>query len=275
VLEELCLKKVQLLTENSMTNDKKRKEFMRDTYYKFWVNTRKKYGIGNYEKDLLKLIYSKNNLNKILEVGIGDGYPFAKALSDKKYKVYGIDISPQHIEMVKKKIPDIESFVGDAENLEFNDSFFDLVYCFRSSWYFPDILKAIDEMIRVSKENAFILIDIQNQNHPIHLKIKKNQMYREENYLQEIFLRFSKNILKILIRPFIYFPTYWSLKEHIIIQKASDPKEIEDHLNRTKNLEYKIYGVNYSMLKESLSELDNSDKANQYDRILFEIELKK
>ena len=49
--EELCLKKVQLLTENSMTNDKKRKEFMRDTYYKFWVNTRKKYGIGNYEKD--------------------------------------------------------------------------------------------------------------------------------------------------------------------------------------------------------------------------------
>ena len=258
-----------------MTNDKKRKEFMRDTYYKFWVNTRKKYGIGNYEKDLLKLIYSKNNLNKILEVGIGDGYPFAKALSDKKYKVYGIDISPQHIEMVKKKIPDIESFVGDAENLEFNDSFFDLVYCFRSSWYFPDILKAIDEMIRVSKENAFILIDIQNQNHPIHLKIKKNQMYREENYLQEIFLRFSKNILKILIRPFIYFPTYWSLKEHIIIQKASDPKEIEDHLNRTKNLEYKIYGVNYSMLKESLSELDNSDKANKYDRILFAIELKK
>ena len=119
------------------------------------------------------------------------------------------------------------------------------------------------------------MIDIQNQNHPIHLKIKKNQMYREENYLQEIFLIFSKNILKILIRPFIYFPTYWSLKQHIIIQKASDPKEIEDQLNRTKNLEYKIYGVNYSMLKESLSELDNSDKANQYDRILFEIELKK
>ena len=257
-----------------MTSDKKRKEFMRDTYYKFWVNTRKKYGIGSYEKDLLKLIFSKNNLNKILEVGIGDGYPFAKALSEKKYKVYGIDISPQHIEMVKKNIPDIESFVGDAEKLEFKDSFFDLVYCFRSSWYFPDILKAIDEMIRVSKENAFILIDIQNQNHPIHLKIKKNQKYREENYLQEIFLRFSKNILKILIRPFIYFPTHWSLQEHITIQKASDPKEIEDHLNSHKNLNYKIFGVNYSVKENSLFELRSRDDIDEYDRILFEIELK-
>tara|TARA_Y100000022_G_scaffold195905_2_gene202155 strand:+ start:2670 stop:3446 length:777 start_codon:yes stop_codon:yes gene_type:complete len=257
-----------------MTKDKKRKEFMRDTYYKFWANTRKKYGIGNYEKDLLKLINSKNNLNKILEVGIGDGYPFAKALSEKKYKIYGIDISPQHIEMVKKKIPEIESFVGDAENLEFSDSFFDLVYCFRSSWYFPNILKAIDEMIRVSKENGFIFIDIQNQNHPIHIKIKKNQKYREENYIQEIFMRFSKNILKLLIRPFIYFPIHWSFQEHITIQKASDPEEIEEHLNSYKNLNYKMYGVFFTGKENSLYELKSKENINEFDRILFEIELK-
>ena len=56
MLEESCQKKILSSIGDLMTRDEKRKEFMRDTYYKFWINTRKKYGIGNYEIELLKLI---------------------------------------------------------------------------------------------------------------------------------------------------------------------------------------------------------------------------
>ena len=51
--------------------------------------------------------------------------------------------------MVKKNHPNIKVFLGDAENLDFEDDYLDIVYCFRSTWYFPDITKAVSEMIRV------------------------------------------------------------------------------------------------------------------------------
>ena len=45
-------------------------------------------------------------------------------------------------------------------------------------------------------------------------------------------------------------------------------------INSHKNLNYKIFGVNYSVKENSLFELRSRDDIDEYDRILFEIELK-
>ena len=101
---------------------------------------------------------SVDNNGKILDVGIGDGYPFANEFNKMGYKIYGIDISPTHISMVEKTHPSIVVAEGNAQHLEFNDNFFNGVYCFRSSWYFPDLELSIKEMIRVLKKMEYLCL---------------------------------------------------------------------------------------------------------------------
>jgi SAM-dependent methyltransferase len=127
----------------------KRKEYMKNIYSQSWSKDREAYGIGQYDIDLISLLQSMKRSGKVLEVGIGDGFPYANQLAENGYAVFGIDISPTHIDMVKENHPNIKAFIGDAEFLDFEDDYFDIVYCFRSTWYFPDIIKAVSEMIRV------------------------------------------------------------------------------------------------------------------------------
>ena len=162
-----------------MPNSNERKEYMRTIYSKSWSKTRIKYGIGQYDKDLVHEL-SKNIKNgKVLEVAIGDGYPYSNVLDEMGYEVYGIDISPTHVDMVKKSLPNINVSVGDAEDLQFQDNFFDILYCFRSTWLFPDLIKSISEMLRVVKSDGLIMFDIQNRNHPMHLKAIKEHRRRK------------------------------------------------------------------------------------------------
>ena len=67
---------------------------MRNIYSKGWSETRKKYGVGQYDKDLIHELSKKVKNGKILEVGIGDGFPYSNILDEMGYEVYGIDISP-------------------------------------------------------------------------------------------------------------------------------------------------------------------------------------
>lgn len=116
-----------------MTISNERKKYMRNTYSKFWTTTRVKYGIGQFDKDLVHELSKKIKNGKVLEVGIGDGFPYSNVLDEMGYEVYGVDISPVHVDMVKESLPNINASVGDAEDLEFQDNFFDIVFCFRST----------------------------------------------------------------------------------------------------------------------------------------------
>ena len=91
---------------------------MRNIYSKHWSRTRKEYGVGEYDKDLIRELSKKVKNGKILEVGIGDGFPYSNVLDEMGYEVYGIDISPTHIDMVKELLPNINVRVGDSEDLE-------------------------------------------------------------------------------------------------------------------------------------------------------------
>jgi len=68
--------------------------------------------------------------------------------------VHVIDIAPTLIDKCKQLNPDIKCKVGDAEDLEYPDNYFHLTYCFHSTWYFPRLNKAIDEMLRVTRSGG-------------------------------------------------------------------------------------------------------------------------
>ena len=139
---------------------------MRDVYSRYWITAREKiYGFLEYDRNLCRYICRQiASGGKLLEVAIGTGYPFADFFQKAGYAVYGIDISPALIEKCRQLNPSIDCKVGDAEALEYPDDYFDCSYCFHSSWYFPDLNKAIDEMLRVTRAGGLVMFDIQNRN---------------------------------------------------------------------------------------------------------------
>jgi len=143
-----------------------RKLYMAQVYANYWVTAREQiYGFLEYDRNLCRYICAHVPAGgRILEVAIGTGYPFAQYLAQAGYLVHGIDISPQLVEKCRQTYPNIHCRVGDAENIDYQDGFFDMTYCFHSTWYFPNLNRAIDEMLRVTRPAGLVLFDIQNRN---------------------------------------------------------------------------------------------------------------
>ena len=253
-----------------MNNSENRKEYMRNIYSKDWSRTRKRMGVEQYDKDLIHELSKKVKNGKILEVGIGDGHPYSNVLDEMGYEVYGIDISPTHVDMVKDLLPKINVEVGDSEALEFQNNFFDVVFCVRSTWYFTNLIKSISEMLRVTKNDGLIMFDIQNSNHPIHVKYMKKQLRRKNYYIYDITTRLIKNFIKLIIRPIRYFPIDWSLKKHIIVDTPTDPSLINHYLSKEKNITYQIYGVKWNHTF-TLEELTSTKDFDQFDRLVYKV----
>jgi len=81
------------------------------------------------------------NGGKVLEVGCGDGKR-VKALLDKGVDAVGIEINPAHVNGYVK--------LGDAENLDYPDNSFGVVYSVDVLEHLSEPLRAISEMFRVS-----------------------------------------------------------------------------------------------------------------------------
>lgn len=246
---------------------KDRKQYMRDIYSQKWHDKRKSYGVSNYDKFIFIELTNIKQSGKVLEVAIGDGEPYSKYMLSMHYDVYGIDIAPYLINQVQESFPDINASVGDAENIKFSSDYFDITYCFRSSWYFPNIEKAIGEMIRVTKHGGMVIFDLQNKNHISHIKNMKKKTFYHNHQILSALVRYLKNIIKIICRPIKHYYTDWSLRT-IIYETPSDISAILSLLsNKVSSL--KIFGFD-SLIHNSCKEIEASN-IDYYDRIIIKL----
>ena len=253
-----------------MNDSQKRKKYIKNVYSKNWIKTRKEYGLEQYDKDLIQTLTKELKNGKILEVGIGDGFPYSNILDEMGYEVYGIDISPVLIKKVKTQLPKIIVSVGDAENLEFQDNYFDIVFCFRSTWYFPDIIKSISEMLRVIKVDGFIIFDIQNCNNLIHRNAIKERIKKKRNNRIYNIVKCLKNIIKIIIKPVKFYHYDWSFRNSIIYETPTDPNIVNKYLKSRKEFKYIIYGVNWNH-PSTLIEISQLNLINKFDRLVYKV----
>ncbi len=242
---------------------KNRKHFIKEKYAKYWINARKDiYKITPYDRAIIKLLKSVPSF-KILEVGIGTGEVIAESfISDKE--VYGVDISDDLISRCKELFPGINAEVGDAEKLSFKDALFDLVFCIHTTWYFPDLKKAIFEMLRVTKKGGYVIFDIQNiQNHEIN-EIYKKHIYENSNFFGK-FYKTCKNFIKLILRKGI---TEW---DFAIYEVPSDPLSIINELRLKKIDDFQtlvpVTKDNITTLIEIQSDFD------MYPRIIFLVKI--
>ncbi len=109
----------------------------------------------------------------VLCVGCGSGEECQKMLELGAKKVVGIDLSPALIDIAKKSYPEIDFFVADMEEMEFNIPF-DLIVSNLTMHYVPSWTKTLQKMKKALKENGEIII---STNHPVRFgsEIKREQ----------------------------------------------------------------------------------------------------
>ena len=99
---------------------------------------------------------------KILEIGAGTG-KYSIELARQGFKVTAVDLTPRNIEILKenaKTVKNIEAYVGDALNLNFEDNQFDIVLCLGPMYHLfnqKDKDRAISESVRVCKPNGILM----------------------------------------------------------------------------------------------------------------------
>lgn len=101
---------------------------------------------------------------KILEVGAGTGR-YSIALAKEGYAVTAVELIEHNLDILKKngsELNNLHSYQGDALDLSrFRDGEFDITLVFGPMYHLydkNDVHKAIDEAIRVTKENGVIFL---------------------------------------------------------------------------------------------------------------------
>jgi ubiquinone/menaquinone biosynthesis C-methylase UbiE len=103
---------------------------------------------------------------KILEIGVGLGADHQRFIEAGAI-TYGIDLTERAIKNTKRRLDlfnhksNLE--VGDAENIQFESSFFDIVYSWGVIHHSPNTQKAIDEIYRVLKPGGAGKVMIYNK----------------------------------------------------------------------------------------------------------------
>ncbi|WP_426483880.1 class I SAM-dependent methyltransferase [Flavobacterium sp. 2] len=113
-------------------------------------------------KQISQLIFNKaKSYNSILDAGCGTGH-FILSLEKKlknDFKYLGVDITEQHIidaTEIFKENKNFEFQLGDVRDLDVEDKSYEVSICSNTIPHIPQIGKAINELIRVTKNDVFI-----------------------------------------------------------------------------------------------------------------------
>lgn len=130
---------------------------------------------------------------KLLDIGCGVGY-LLKFADKRGLESYGVDVSDEGVKVAKKVSPNSNIIVGKGEDLKFPDNYFDYLTCLGSLEHFLDLNKGVNEMFRVAKKDAQVLIVVPNANF-ILWKIKGEKGTNQQDVKENLFtLKQWKNI---------------------------------------------------------------------------------
>ncbi|HZM74849.1 MAG TPA: class I SAM-dependent methyltransferase [Candidatus Limnocylindrales bacterium] len=239
------------------------KEFMRDVYSKYWMTAREqKYGFLDYDRHLCDLITSSvKGESRLLEVGIGTGYPVADFLQKAGYEIHGIDIAPSLIERCKELNPAIHASVGDAENLDFADNEFDATYCFHSLWVIPNVKQAISEMVRVTKLSGFLCFDAQNSAHPAIAEEFAKRVAALRPSIGARLELYARNVAKVVLRR--GNPNWHAVNYEVPLSVG----EVLDHLAALGLEDLRVFGRHEE--DQSLEELSGTGDFPSFQRLVI------
>lgn len=138
-------------------------------YFEYYDKLRESIEDLKYSYDLHE--YNDFNCKRVLDVGCGNGYVLSKYAKEGA-EVYGIDITPTAIQLCEKRF-DYFELKGDfreanAEQLPFEDNYFDCVCSMGVLHHVPNTEKAISEIFRVLKPGGRLIVMFYHKNSALY-----------------------------------------------------------------------------------------------------------
>ena len=173
------------------------------------------------QKKAIARIGIKENIS-FLDLGCGTGWAvkYVSTLAKGNGEFWGIDISNGMIEKAKENTKDSEVVkfrCANAEELPFNNDYFDAVLCTNSFHHYLNPSTVLDEIFRILKLNGrFYLLDVTNDDFFVsrinHLLQKKEKAHVSFYSSAEYKAMFTKSGLKYNQNKKLTYP----LKLHIV-----------------------------------------------------------
>lgn len=150
---------------------------------------------------------------KHLDVACGLGL-MLKVMTEAGMDSYGIDISKEAVMRAKEFCPDAKVVVANAEELPYEDDFFDYITCLGSLERMIDRKQAIQEQVRVANSSAIFCYMVRNSEHfiwrfflkPLGLSNKKG--HQDAMNLAEWTQLFESSGLRIVKVTRDHWPTF-------------------------------------------------------------------
>ena len=133
---------------------------------------------------------------KVLDVGAGTGR-LSISLANRDARVTALDVSPKMLEKIKRKLQrrvsddgtrrdfvksKIQTVVGEAESLPFENDSFDIVTAAFLIAHLKDPIRFFDEVYRVLKDGGIFVVTNINQKDPPLVKTKDGEIIIESFY---------------------------------------------------------------------------------------------
>lgn len=138
---------------------------------------------------------------KILDAGCGDGTITKYLAQIKGARVYGVDYNPLRIKRAKKMLPHCNFVVGDLLKLPFKNNYFDVSLSHHVLEHVKQDVKAIEELVRVTKKGGFIIIGVPNEGDiicTIRNKIIQRKIVKATDHVNFYTIKsFSKKISEV------------------------------------------------------------------------------
>lgn len=134
----------------------------------------------------IKQYLDKSSIETILDAGAGVGR-YSLPLAKFDYKVTHLDISREMNSVAQKsaeneELENIKFMVGDISNIpNISDKSYDFVISFDSpiTYCYPDHFKALDEVLRVSKDLVMIMVSSRTGTLPFYIDFDIEKGYRD------------------------------------------------------------------------------------------------
>jgi len=166
---------------------------------------------------------------KVLEIGVGMGIDTA-LLCKMGFRVTGIDLTEKSVQATKARLAfynlPAKIRTGNAEDLEFDDESFDVVYSFGVLHHTPNTEKAIGEIHRVLKKDgiAFIMLYHRHSLNYLAHKItntsfdgtKDDWCPEEKAYTKDEAMDMFSRFSKVEIKVDYLFGTGWGWANYLV-----------------------------------------------------------
>ena len=184
--------------------------------YELWYQTPQGQYADTLEKELfLKLIQPKCG-QSLLDVGCGTGHNLA-FFKELELKPVGIDASKPMLDIAAKKLgTDVELYLGQAEELPFDNHSFDIVTLITMLEFVSDPTKVLKEAARVARVQIYLGILSKTSLLAINRRIKgrfRESVYNQAKFysIWEIEATVKRAVGKVPLewRSTLFFPLSW------------------------------------------------------------------